>query len=318
MALEAYELFHGGEAEHARAVVGRVLGPHRVRHTTRLDVRVRSRRMRDVSVTQLGYGGDVTVDFGQLRSFFLVQVPVSGRAQVRAGELSVRSEPGLATVLSPDVPGSVRWSADCVQLMVRIERTALRARLAGMIGTALHRELRFEPAMDVGSGYGHGWLLALHAIVHQLDRPGSLIENAAMAEAFEQVLMSALLTAQPSNYSHILRGEARAAPSKAVGIALDWIESHPKAGHTTASLARAAGVTERALQLGFRKHLDMRPMEYLREIRLQRVHEQLKTETADGRTVTEIALEWGFAHQGHFATRYQRRFGEKPSETLRR
>jgi len=37
-----------------------------------------------------------------------------------------------------------------------------------------------------------------------------------------------------------------------------------------------------------------------------------------GETVTAIALECGFGNLGEFASRYRRRFGEKPSETFRR
>ena len=34
--------------------------------------------------------------------------------------------------------------------------------------------------------------------------------------------------------------------------------------------------------------------------------------------VTEVALACGFEHLGRFSTRYRDRFGESPSETLRR
>jgi transcriptional regulator GlxA family with amidase domain len=123
---------------------------------------------------------------------------------------------------------------------------------------------------------------------------------------------------QPGNYTRMLDGEVPAAPTRAVSIALEWIDNHPKWQHTTASLAREADVTERSLQLGFRKHLKMGPMEYLREIRLRGVRDQLRAAQSDAVTVTEVAAEWGFLHAGHFAARYQQRFGERPSETLRR
>nr|WP_289711683.1 helix-turn-helix domain-containing protein [Escherichia coli] len=36
------------------------------------------------------------------------------------------------------------------------------------------------------------------------------------------------------------------------------------------------------------------------------------------RNLTELALDFGFAHLGRFAEQYRRQFGELPSETLRR
>ena len=39
---------------------------------------------------------------------------------------------------------------------------------------------------------------------------------------------------------------------------------------------------------------------------------------ADGVTVTQVAERWGFHHLGSFAVEYRKRWGEAPSETLRR
>ena len=35
-------------------------------------------------------------------------------------------------------------------------------------------------------------------------------------------------------------------------------------------------------------------------------------------SVTEIAMSWGFSHMGRFSVEYRKRFGEPPSDTLRR
>ncbi len=39
---------------------------------------------------------------------------------------------------------------------------------------------------------------------------------------------------------------------------------------------------------------------------------------APGTTVTMVALDCGLAHLGRFSQEYSRKFGEAPSETLRR
>jgi AraC-like DNA-binding protein len=41
-------------------------------------------------------------------------------------------------------------------------------------------------------------------------------------------------------------------------------------------------------------------------------------EGQDTDDVTVIAERWGFSHLGRFAGNYQKIFGEKPSQTLRR
>ena len=57
-------------------------------------------------------------------------------------------------------------------------------------------------------------------------------------------------------------------------------------------------------------------MAFLRARRLERAHTQLSA--TPQRSVAEVALECGFEHLGRFSGAYRQRFGESPSETLRR
>ena len=58
-------------------------------------------------------------------------------------------------------------------------------------------------------------------------------------------------------------------------------------------------------------------MVLLRQARLARARRDL-LEGLPGTTVTQTALQWGFQHLGRFSGEYARRFGESPSDTLRR
>ena len=86
-------------------------------------------------------------------------------------------------------------------------------------------------------------------------------------------------------------------------------------------LAVAAHCGVRALQIAFRRELGQTPMEFVREARLAAAHADLKA-TADSlgapATVSAVALRWGFVNAGRFSHSYRRRFGEYPSDTLRR
>jgi transcriptional regulator GlxA family with amidase domain len=74
----------------------------------------------------------------------------------------------------------------------------------------------------------------------------------------------------------------------------------------------------RSLQEGFRRHLGSAPMAYLQQERLVRAHQTLRQADPVCVTVSAVAHRWGFAHLGRFASAYRTRFGEPPSETLRR
>lgn len=319
--LARYEIFHSGDPDHAREAFSRVFQSHRLEvlgRDTGLDARMCSARLRDMSVSVISYGGDVRIDSDPTDTFFAVLIPLAGEAEVRCDGERVRSSVERACVLSPSGTVRLRWPADCVQLVVRMERASVEACLSDLLGASVREPLRFAPVMDLRTGHGHSWRRGLDLLIAELDRPGSLLEKQPVSDMFERTLVTALLMGQASNYTRMLDGEVSAAPSRAVSIALEWMDNHPKWQHTTASLAREAKVTERSLQLGFRKHLNMGPMEYLREIRLRRVRDQLRAAQADAVTVAEVAAQWGFLHAGHFAARYHRRFGERPSDTLRR
>jgi transcriptional regulator GlxA family with amidase domain len=83
---------------------------------------------------------------------------------------------------------------------------------------------------------------------------------------------------------------------------------------TLAVLAAAAGMSERALQSQFRKYRQCTPMQFVRDSRLAMARAILSG-ASDIESVGTVAFKCGFNHLARFASDYQRRFGELPSET---
>jgi transcriptional regulator GlxA family with amidase domain len=116
--------------------------------------------------------------------------------------------------------------------------------------------------------------------------------------------------------------EALAAPAEparpaAVREAMDIIEAAAHLPLTTSTLATQCHVSVRTLQEGFRRHLGMSPMAYLRAVRLRRAHRDLLCADPYRSTVAATAHRWGFTHLGRFATAYKAMFGQTPLQTLR-
>lgn len=99
--------------------------------------------------------------------------------------------------------------------------------------------------------------------------------------------------------------------------AIAFIDEHAHDDITAAEVAAAAGVTIRAVQLAFRRHLDITPLGYLRRVRLQHAHRQLATADPRHESVTAVAYRWGFANSSRFAAYYRQAYGVPPSHTLR-
>jgi transcriptional regulator GlxA family with amidase domain len=114
-----------------------------------------------------------------------------------------------------------------------------------------------------------------------------------------------------------LAGPVTAGRSVSVRTAVDIIESSPQSPLTLSLLADRCGVSPRTLQKSFQLHLGMSPMEYVRDVRLRRAHEELRAADPFADSVAAVARRWGFAHVGRFAAAHEAKFGQKPLRTLR-
>ena len=172
--------------------------------------------------------------------------------------------------------------------------------------------------MDLGSAGGVRWVQLMKWIYESLLSDMGGLESPMIASQLEQMVVAMILGSQPSNYSEeLLREERSIAPAFVKRIEC-YIEEHAGEAITMVDLAEHAGVSSRSIFNGFRRYRNTSPMSYLKEVRLQRVHDELKRMTQTDTTVTAVAFRWGFNHLGHFTTDYKRRFGESPSQTLLR
>jgi AraC-like DNA-binding protein/tetratricopeptide (TPR) repeat protein len=99
--------------------------------------------------------------------------------------------------------------------------------------------------------------------------------------------------------------------------AIEWLEAEPARPWRVGELAALCGVAPRTLQKHFHRFLDQAPLAFLRDLRFDRARRELLRGVHDT-SITEIATRCGFVHLGRFAIQYRRRYGESPSETLRR
>lgn len=109
----------------------------------------------------------------------------------------------------------------------------------------------------------------------------------------------------------------RSALPRDVVHAMNWAKGHLGDPLRLRDLARVGGVSPRTLEFHFVRFLGTTPMEWVRQARLTEAHRALTTSNGHV-NVSEVALDFGFHQLGRFAAQYCRRFGELPSETVRR
>ncbi|ATE62087.1 AraC family transcriptional regulator [Thauera sinica] len=285
-----------------------------------INARLHLRKVRGVGFGRITYGGEVNIDPGSFESFYLVQVPLSGRELVEVGGEAVCSAGKNGSVINANAPVLIRHEPNTEKLVVRVDREALERNCIQHLGHGMRRPLEFRPSMSLDSQGGMRWTGLMRWIYESLAIDEQSFDPAIIAAQIEQMVITMLLTCQPHNYSEELAGEERSiAPAFVKRIErYSYIEEHADEPITIVDLAEHAGVSSRSIFNGFRRFRNTSPMLYLKEVRMRRVNEELKRLTPGETTVTAVAYQWGFTHLGHFTTDYKRRFGESPSQTLAR
>ncbi|KVL19510.1 AraC family transcriptional regulator [Burkholderia sp. MSMB1826] len=301
--------------------VGRAFKPHRMSvagPAHALDAVFRSLKIGNLQIFYLQYGAEVGVDPGELGDFTLVQMPIHGAGHYTFGAHQVSGGRGVAAVLSPQEATQMKFSAELRQIIVRIEQPAMEKACVEHIDLLPETGLRFQPELDMGGPAGRAWCGALNYILEGSIAFPELLRTTAYAERCERMLIDTLLFAHANNCSEYLAAmpTRRAVRPAYVKRAEDYMRAHLADVASVEEIARTVGVSPRALFYAFRQTYDQTPMSFLRELRLKAVHAELKSGDPATMRLTDVAMRWGFAHYGHFASHYRRRFGVRPQDTL--
>ncbi|GAB3104718.1 helix-turn-helix transcriptional regulator [Aestuariicella hydrocarbonica] len=102
---------------------------------------------------------------------------------------------------------------------------------------------------------------------------------------------------------------------KHIRTVMCFLKSHTNEPICVDDLAHISGTSTRSLYLHFKNFLGMTPMEYVKELRMERVRNELLS--GDANNIYKAATNAGFNHMGRFSRDYRQRYGENPRETLK-
>lgn len=234
---------------------------------------------------------------------------------VGSHRMRVVAKPDVASLINPRRPLTLVYSPACEKLILRIERQVVEATLSRYLDFPVVCPVSFDLQLPLTSGPGASLGRLTHYVWGEITKTDSVLAHAQSSEHVENLLVSTMLTSLRHSYSEVLAKPAAPVCLKRVE---EYIAEHLLDGVSLDDMLIVSGANLRALYTAFKRYRNTTPVAYLRGMRLERSQRELLDSHSTFKTVTDVASACGFLHFGRFASEYGRRFGERPSDTLRR
>ncbi|MGE0736298.1 MAG: AraC family transcriptional regulator [Alphaproteobacteria bacterium] len=320
--LGRHPFVRSNDPEAARREVSKIFAPHRmsvVAGPVPFEAAHNHVRLNTLSLNFIRYSPEVVITAAPSRQYYLIVIPLVGRSRLGYGDQTVENTPGHLAVLNPLMPLRLHFLDCAAHLVVKLDRQELEATLAEFVGHTPVQPILFDFTAAIPYARCQTLVRLLGVICADVAEERSTFASRPGERPTEALLMNMILQQLPHNYSdRMSRPASRAAPFYVKRVE-EFIRLHAPEAIRLKDMVAVSGVSARTLFKGFRQFRGMGPMAYLKMVRLEHVHAELGTERAGraGKSVTAIANAWGFEHLGNFAMDYKKRYGVRPSETLR-
>lgn len=222
------------------------------------------------------------------------------------------------SIIEPGMP----WATDSVQVEAEWNGTAEVSALIfdRMRAQELARRITGDDLLSLR-------LTSVHprsdAAARQWVRAFDYLLTSAMAADGDELIeagiarhaLTTVLSCFPSTFSSAIARDGGGDGAATVRRALAYIDENAHLPITVDDVAEAVHISTRGLQYSFRRSIDTTPTEYLRRVRLDGAHRDLRNGVAE-ESVSQIARRWGFGNSSRFNTLYRQTYGRTAKQTL--
>jgi AraC-like DNA-binding protein len=221
-----------------------------------------------------------------------------------------------SSVAGPNVEIRARTGAGYQGLALFVAPHALARKIEALLGFKPDGEIEFAPRVSLADPLARHLQNSILFLAQELDAADSALPDLAFRE-FEEYLILLFLRANRHSFSNQLRAlERKSAAPWQVKLTEDYLEANWMKSVTIEDIAATADVSARSIFKAFKQSRGYSPKSFLKDLRVKKAREMLQN-AEHGATVAGIAEQCGFLSLGHCARDYEKRFGERPSVTLR-
>ncbi|WP_171263373.1 AraC family transcriptional regulator [Acinetobacter sp. ANC 4648] len=268
-----------------------------------------------LSFGYIQYGTDVGIVNAKTLRCYSLSLPLTGEQELQLVDSNIISNNQIGLIINPQEELQLNIAGDCKKLHIAIPKEKLEYVLKGLIGQDLNREIVFDPKMHIDTVQVSQWWQQIRFFLDDINLSGANHLHYFYQE-MESLLIKKLLFIQPHNYSEQLKNNSGHNLPRELQFALQFIQQNSKLPIGLQDICDFSHSSATKLNLLFNKHFQISPIQYLKQIRLKNVFNELIHNPQNN--IAEIAIEHGFNHLGHFSRDYKLLFNEKPSQTIKR
>ncbi len=315
--------FVSSDAQETRHTVGQGICDHVLEHRSAqkrpVTVRYRSASLTKLTLHDMAYDmydGEARIFVPDMSHIYLCEINLLGTSHVGQKKAEKPFSAGQIYMINANRPHTKRWESDGHQMMIKIHQTDMEAAIERATGMPMRDPIVFSSDPQDIAAKTQTLAQMVEVFSKDIETDQSFFAARSGSNA-EELLINLILEAIPNNYSHKLENPEPRLRPRHVRHAAEYIHTMAAEKISFDDLVKASGVSPRSLHAGFKKYYEVSPMAYVRNVRLDLARLELKQKSSAVTSVTEVAMNCGFAHLSKFASAYKERFGELPSETLR-
>ena len=241
---------------------------------------------------------------------YVFYLPIEGIIREKINQLEpILSSEKVAHFFTPQQNLVGEISSQGQGISVCIPRQRLQQEMAKLLNNSVNSLISFQPEVDLTTVFGNS-LKELILFSWQ-----ATAQNSLFLPQLEQTLLTGLLQYHSHNYSAVLQRKEGILGDRQVYLAKEFMRANLQKPISLGDIALAIGVSGRSLQRSFAKYCGCSPIEFLRQARLDSLHQEL-SQGIPLLGISDLMLKYQFSHLGRCSQSYHQRFGELPSETV--
>lgn len=266
-----------------------------------------------ITIGCISYGTSVSINIDSLGSYS-ISLPLQGQQQLQSGGAYFKSDHNQGLIVSNIEQQELIIEKDCKKLQVVIPEYSVQSVLSQLLGKPIDETVIFDPEMPLQkTQFLQIWWQNIHQCLVAREQFVAFNSLNLISEDYENFLIKTLLFTQQNNYSDQLHDLNLHKVPKSVSMVKEFIHRFADKDIQASDLIMVSGTSKSTLYREFQLVMHISPMDYLRNFRLEQVHQALQRQQGNF-SISRLAMDWGFKHLGRFSQEYREKYGYLPSE----